>query len=660
MANNNKENRMSIDDFDFAHEDANDDDTPMLVNYLVTRLQQAMDNPALQGEVRQQLHAYGILPPFQQERGPERFQGETSKRGLSTEKGVENPYLELKQLLEGKPSSMKKGHAQHERSPSREREESQSSDESMEDVAPRRRRAQKSPTPTKQKSSPHSLHRRESKEKRRTPRRRRRERGHPLLPPHHPLPLRMKVAGILLKKNKGEDTEGHMLLGRGKVLAFIQQFDAAFGDEGFTESWKLRHVAMHFQKSAKQWRASLRANGEAPKTWKALRASIIKQFLASGVRDKQQQKEIRQSIRHPPYCQAQSLVDFGHCDIKRCTGRKLCRLGFLRVCNILSDELRVHQRFGGIVLSPLGKKCVSREDQLLVKERGLAVIDCSWARLDDVPFSTLKCGAPRLMPWLVAANPVNYGRPCELSCVEALAGALYICGEEQTSETLLSKFKWGHGFLSLNRMSIDDFDFAHEDANDDDTPMLVNYLVTRLQQAMDNPALQGEVRQQLHAYGILPPFQQERGPERFQGETSKRGLSTEKGVENPYLELKQLLEGKPSSMKKGHAQHERSPSREREESQSSDESMKDVAPRRRRAQKSPTPTKQKSSPHSLHRRESKEKRRTPRRRRRERGHPLLPPHHPLPLRMKVAGILLKKNKGEDTEGHMLLGRGLAS
>ncbi|MCO5548916.1 hypothetical protein L7F22_002378 [Adiantum nelumboides] len=122
MADNNKENRMSIDDFDFAHEDANDD-TSMLVNYLVTRLHQAMGNPALQGEVQQQFHAYGILPPIQQERGPERFQGETSKRRLFTEKGVENPYQELKQLLEGKPSSKKKGHAQHERSPSREREE---------------------------------------------------------------------------------------------------------------------------------------------------------------------------------------------------------------------------------------------------------------------------------------------------------------------------------------------------------------------------------------------------------------------------------------------------------------------------------------------------------------------------------------------------------
>ncbi|MCO5569220.1 hypothetical protein L7F22_022931 [Adiantum nelumboides] len=312
MADNNNENRMSIDDFDFAHEDANDD-TSMLVNYLVTRLHQAMGNPALQGEVQQQLHAYGILPPIQQERGPERFQGETSKRGLSTEKGVENPYQELKQILEGKPSSKKKGHVQHERSPSREREESESSDESMEDVAPRRRRAQRSPTPTKRKRSPHSPHRRESKREEKNSKKKKERKRSPSSPSSSPSSSSNEGSGYSsqerqrrghrrsyaawkrsskLKKFKEGGKNISFLTYDGtfgatdKVLAFIQQFDAAFGDEGFTESSKLCHVAMHFQKSARQWWASLRANGEAPKTWKALRASIMKQFLASDAKDK--------------------------------------------------------------------------------------------------------------------------------------------------------------------------------------------------------------------------------------------------------------------------------------------------------------------------------------------------------------------------------------
>ena len=43
-----------------------------------------------------------------------------------------------------------------------------------------------------------------------------------------------------------------------KILAFIQQFDAAFGGENFQEASKLRHVAMYLTKSGKQWWASLK------------------------------------------------------------------------------------------------------------------------------------------------------------------------------------------------------------------------------------------------------------------------------------------------------------------------------------------------------------------------------------------------------------------
>ena len=55
------------------------------------------------------------------------------------------------------------------------------------------------------------------------------------------------------------------------------------------------------------------------------------------------------------------------------------------------------------------------------------------------------------MPFLIATNPTNYGKPIRLSTVEALAAALVILGFEEQAKTILSKFSWGLNFLVINQ-----------------------------------------------------------------------------------------------------------------------------------------------------------------------------------------------------------------
>ncbi|XP_018330980.1 ribosome biogenesis protein TSR3 homolog [Agrilus planipennis] len=138
-----------------------------------------------------------------------------------------------------------------------------------------------------------------------------------------------------------------------------------------------------------------------------------------------------------------AMWDFNQCDAKKCSGRKLARFGLLK-------PLKVKQRFPGIVLTPTAAHCLSPSDKNIIDTKGIAVVDCSWAKIKETPLNSLRPTYGRLLPFLVAANPINYGKPCQLSCAEAIAAALYITGFPDISEYYLSKFSWGHSFFEVN------------------------------------------------------------------------------------------------------------------------------------------------------------------------------------------------------------------
>lgn len=69
-------------------------------------------------------------------------------------------------------------------------------------------------------------------------------------------------------------------------------------------------------------------------------------------------------------------------------------------------------------------------------------------------------GEPRGLPYLIAANPVNYGRVGKLSSAEAAASALYILGFVEEAKRILNLFKWGPHFLKLNSEPLQDYQSA--------------------------------------------------------------------------------------------------------------------------------------------------------------------------------------------------------
>eukprot|EP00434_Breviolum_minutum_P009615 symbB.v1.2.008465.t1/scaffold474.1/size199077/8 len=138
------------------------------------------------------------------------------------------------------------------------------------------------------------------------------------------------------------------------------------------------------------------------------------------------------------------LFEFGQNDPKMDSGVRLCRFG-------LAKSLRPQAGFQGIVLSTMTQTPVSAEDREIIESSGLAGVNCSWNRLDEIPWGKLpRKPQHRILPFLVAANSVNYGRPNKLNTAEAMAAALIIVGMQGQAEKLLDAFSWGEEFLRLN------------------------------------------------------------------------------------------------------------------------------------------------------------------------------------------------------------------
>ncbi len=139
------------------------------------------------------------------------------------------------------------------------------------------------------------------------------------------------------------------------------------------------------------------------------------------------------------------IFQAGEDDPKKSTGKKVVRFGFAR-------EFRSIGRLpsGSILLNPFVEDVLWKGDRKTALLRGISAVDSSWNREERSYFRTRRHISRRL-PVLLAANPINYGKPYRLSTAEAFAGALFILGFREQAERMMSKFGWGENFLILNK-----------------------------------------------------------------------------------------------------------------------------------------------------------------------------------------------------------------
>jgi len=140
------------------------------------------------------------------------------------------------------------------------------------------------------------------------------------------------------------------------------------------------------------------------------------------------------------------VVKLDEDDPKKCTAVRLKRFGFVKFI----------KHPAGLILNPFSKMTLKQNphDSTVAVLKGITAVDASWNRSDSWGNNYLNRDSRRL-PFLIAANPINFAKPEKLSTAEALAAALYILGFTDHAVNILSKFKWGEEFMILNKRALE-------------------------------------------------------------------------------------------------------------------------------------------------------------------------------------------------------------
>ena len=144
-------------------------------------------------------------------------------------------------------------------------------------------------------------------------------------------------------------------------------------------------------------------------------------------------------------------------DPKKCSAKKLAKFNYVK----LEENIRKLPK-DMILLNPFSKKSISPEDKDIAFRNGILAVDCSWKNAESAFDFLDKKNNSRALPFVVAVNPVNYGKAFKLTTLEAFAASLYIYGEVEHSKKLLDLYKWSPHFIEMNKEPLDRYKNAKD------------------------------------------------------------------------------------------------------------------------------------------------------------------------------------------------------